>query len=261
MEKRQTKNEHEAHKKTNESIIPHHIPEAKKKKKNKCLDVEGLRPSSPSPASCAPTPTNWLNTLGIGAALPRRLGALPTSLAAGARLSITQPQPSAALQPQQAVGSVGLSANLEFGDAGALHMHARPQGPPTRFSAPAPNQPHRSDEPAPLVRFRTVTARFAYFRLRAKPVLTIYIQKAWHGHGAICPGTRRIRSIQIIVCMWALHHIGSCPTIGSERGRIGPGNNHLSGGWRPPRLLWPEKSASSLPDACLSARMALSLRN
>ena len=91
--------------------------------------------------------------------------------------------------------------------------------------------------------------------------LHTFKQKAWHGHGAICPGTRRIRSIQIIVCMWALHHIGSCPTIGSERGRIGPGNNHLSGGWRPPRLLWPEKSASSLPDACLSARMALSLRN
>ena len=90
--------------------------------------------------------------------------------------------------------------------------------------------------------------------------LSTYIQTKKNGMG-MARFARERAVFVVIVCMWALHHIGSCPTIGSERGRIGPGNNHLSGGWRPPRLLWPEKSASSLPDACLSARMALSLRN
>ena len=135
------------------------------------------------------------NTLGIGAALPRRLGALPTSLAAGARLSITQPAVRGVAATAGRLRREA-SANSEFGDAARSPYARTPPGTAhTPFSAPAPNQPHRSDEPAPLVRSRAVTARFACFRLPAKernPNLSVLSRHSLTGGVAAWPVAPRV---------------------------------------------------------------------
>ena len=73
-----------------------------------------------------------------------------------ARLSITQPAVRGVAATAGRLRREA-SANSEFGDAARSPYARTPPGTAhTPFSAPAPNQPHRSDEPAPLVRSRAV---------------------------------------------------------------------------------------------------------
>ena len=70
-----------------------------------------------------------------------------------------------------------------------------PRDRPRDFRRPAPNQPHRSDEPAPLVRSRAVTARFACFRLPAKernPNLSVLSRHSLTGGVAAWPVAPRV---------------------------------------------------------------------